>query len=125
MVKIRLKNLTFYGYHGVFNEEKSLGQQFIVNLEMISKNIKGCITDRLDDTIDYTKAYSIIKDLIEKKPGNHLLEYIGYSIAKKILKNFKQIDIVKVIITKERVPFPGITTSEVEVICKKEEMESF
>ena len=30
-MKIRLNEMVFYGYHGVFDEERKLGQRFVVS----------------------------------------------------------------------------------------------
>ena len=35
MDKIILNNLGFYGYHGVLSEEKSLGQKFFIDVELL------------------------------------------------------------------------------------------
>ena len=34
MDKIFLKNLAFFGFHGVLQEEKNLGQKFFVDVEL-------------------------------------------------------------------------------------------
>ncbi len=35
MDKISLNRMTFYGYHGVIPEERTLGQRFIVDVDLL------------------------------------------------------------------------------------------
>ena len=48
---IRLKNMLFYGYHGVNESEKELGGKFEVDLEL-STSLKMVVTQRLLKTKD-------------------------------------------------------------------------
>ena len=50
---IRLKNMQFYGFHGVSESEKHLGGRFEVDLEMQLPLKKSCDSDNLNDTGDY------------------------------------------------------------------------
>ena len=63
---IRLKNMQFYGFHGVSESEKHLGGRFEVDLEMQLPLKKSCDSDDLNDTVDYEKIYKIV-DLCIKK----------------------------------------------------------
>jgi dihydroneopterin aldolase len=54
--KILLKNMKFYGFHGVFEHERELGQTFTVDLEIqLDLDIPGK-TDLLADTLDYDEC---------------------------------------------------------------------
>ena len=49
---IRLKNMVFYGYHGVEESEKILGARFELDLVIGANLQKASETDDLNDTID-------------------------------------------------------------------------
>ena len=38
---IRLKNMTFYGYHGVYDFEKEKGTDFEIDLELFTSLLKS------------------------------------------------------------------------------------
>ena len=59
---IRLKNMQFYGFHGVSESEKHLGGRFEVDLEMQLPLKKSCDSDNLNDTVDYVKIIAIVKE---------------------------------------------------------------
>ena len=118
MDKIRLNNIQIYAYHGVFPEEKKLGQKFQVDIEISVDLENPCKTDSIDDTINYQEIFQIIELCINKKSFN-LIESIAQSIAEKILLINAVIN-VKVVIRKPSVPIQGICDSiEVEIFRKK------
>ena len=51
MDKIILNGCRFYGYHGAFAEEQTLGQIFVVDLELAVDLTKASQSDNLDDTV--------------------------------------------------------------------------
>ena len=58
-LSISLVNLRFWAYHGVFPEEKVLGNWFILSLVVGLKKNKEI--EELHHTIDYGTLYEIVK----------------------------------------------------------------
>ena len=83
MGTIRLKNMQFYGFHGVDKSEKHLGGRFEVDVEMKLSLKKSCDSDELDDTINYEKIYKTV-DACVNKDKFYLIEALANSIAKDI-----------------------------------------
>ena len=114
MDKIRLNNIQIYAYHGLFPEERQLGQKFQIDVEISTDLSDSCNTDNIDDTINYKEIYDIVEfcfDNLKKK----LIESVALDIAKTILKNNRVLD-TKVIIRKPSVPINGICDSvEIEI----------
>jgi len=111
---IRLNNLEFYTYHGVFSEEKKLGQRLKISLEMGLSLEKASVSDNLDDTIDYTKVYEGIRKIVCGNKHYNLLEKICGDISEYVLREFSKVINVKICIIKMGVPYPGISEIEVE-----------
>jgi dihydroneopterin aldolase len=84
---IRLANMSFYGYHGVSASERETGRMFEVDCELEVDLADAGHSDRLTDTIDYTKVYKVIKETLEDKAFS-LLEAIAGQLASKLLDNF-------------------------------------
>ena len=66
-MKIKLNEMVFYGYHGVQEEERTLGQRFIVSVTLYTNSSIDKGIRRLEDTIDYTKVYLEIKEIMESQ----------------------------------------------------------
>ena len=61
MDKISLHRMMFYGYHGVFPEERKLGQRFIVDVDLYLDLQPAGRSDDLAQTIHYAEAYEVIR----------------------------------------------------------------
>ena len=85
--KIRLEGMSFYGYHGVSPEERSLGQRFSVDLEVGTDLQHAGASDDIEDTVNYTHLYHEVKEVMEGPPCN-LLEALAYRISKRVLGRF-------------------------------------
>ncbi|OUT40306.1 MAG: dihydroneopterin aldolase [bacterium TMED6] len=95
--KIKLENLNFYGYHGVYSKEIKDGQEFILNLD-ISYNYNDS-SDSVSKTIDYIELYNLLKKIFNKTRYN-LLETLGNEIINQVLDNYASIYYIKVNIRK-------------------------
>ena len=115
MDKIKLKNMVFYGYHGVEESEKILGARFEVDL-IIGVDLKqASMSDDLHDTINYEAIYHDIESIVTKEK-KHLIEALAGSIARKIKEKYMGILSITVIVRKPSVPIRGILdTVEVEI----------
>lgn len=60
-IRISLNKLLFVGYHGLYPEEKKLGNNYAVEIDMVFNPKQGLI-DQLDQTIDYVNVYAIVKN---------------------------------------------------------------
>jgi dihydroneopterin aldolase len=105
--KIILHNLSFYGYHGVMEEEKKLGQKFLVDIELYLDLQKAGQTDNLNYTISYDTVYEIVKRIITEEKFC-LLEALAERICCEILDSFKRISKIKIKIKKPEAPISGI-----------------
>ena len=120
MGTIRLKNMQFYGFHGVDKSEKHLGGRFEVDVEVKLSLIKSCNSDELDDTVNYEKIYKTV-DTCVNKDKFYLIEALANSIAKDILINFP-INSILVRVRKPHAPVKGVLdTVEVELNRSKED----
>ena len=63
---IRLKNMQFYGFHGVSDSEKHLGGRFEIDLEMNLSLEEAGTTDDLTKTINYEAIYHTVDICVKK-----------------------------------------------------------
>ena len=105
--KIIMKDMAFFGYHGVMKEERALGQKFIVSIELSLCLKEAGKTDDINKTVSYAEVYDLVKKLVENVKFM-LLEALSENIASIILKDFQMVSEVSVEIKKPEAPIPGI-----------------
>lgn len=106
MDKIILNKLQFYSYHGLFQEEKTLGQRFIVDLELYLPLQKAGTSDEMTDSIDYGNVYEHVKEVMESTRKN-LIEAVAEEIAATLFDAFSLICACRVKVTKPDPPIHG------------------
>jgi dihydroneopterin aldolase len=117
---IVLENMAFYGYHGSDPHESKLGGRFFVDVVLGADLSKPGRTDRLADTVNYERAYAIIRDHVEGKRFN-LLEALAQTIADALLAEFPPLSRVTVRVRKPGVPLRGILDyTQVEIVRGRE-----
>jgi dihydroneopterin aldolase len=85
MDSIQLRGMSFRGRHGVRAAERAEPQEFKVDLEVEADLEKAAGSDKLEDTVDYTKLRAIARSVIEGPPAN-LLETLAARIADEVLR---------------------------------------
>ena len=107
--KIFLTGMQFYGRHGVFPEEKAMGQKFIIDLELSLDLKRAGLTDDLANTPNYADIYAIVKNITTSKSFN-LIEALAETIAHEVLASYR-VDQVVVKVQKPHAPISGIFES--------------
>lgn len=105
MDTVFLEGMQFYGYHGVNPEERSLGQRFLVDVEMFADLRAAGKSDRLSDTVNYSSAYKRIREIVEGDP-HQLIEAVAEDIAAALLSEFA-VSSVTVTVRKPEVALRG------------------
>ena len=105
MALIEIEGMEFYAFHGHFEVEKIAGNRFLVDLKIESDCRKAGQTDRLEDTLDYQKAYLIVKE--EMAISSNLLEHVCQRIISRIKIEFSEAQKVAVKVSKMNPPMGG------------------
>ena len=85
--RIILEGMQFYGFHGVNQEERVLGQSYLVDLSVELNLSRAGDSDKLEDTVSYSGLYREVRDVVEGDPRN-LLESTAQAIASRVLDKF-------------------------------------
>ncbi|MCI0438728.1 MAG: dihydroneopterin aldolase [Chloroflexi bacterium] len=119
MDKILLEGMVFYGYHGVNPAERELGQRFVVDIELQRDLSAAGLSDDVRDTVDYSLAYQLVREVMEGESRN-LLESLAEAIASRALAEF-DIEAVRVMVKKPEVPIKGsiLSHAAVEIFRKR------
>ncbi|WP_083478624.1 dihydroneopterin aldolase [Paucilactobacillus oligofermentans] len=115
MGKIRINNMSFHTYNGVFPEEKRMGQRLEIDVELtypIEEQVKN---DDLTETVSYADVY----DTIERFVLNHnynLIESLANNVLQTLLADYPMITEITLKVRKYSVPIAGIFDNiEIEV----------
>jgi len=103
MDKIYIKDLEIYGFHGVNQQEKDMGQRFIISLELFFSLQAPGESDNLNETVNYAQVCVDIEEEFKKEKYD-LIEKAAEKLAKFVLMNYKLVDRVKVKIKKPWAP---------------------
>lgn len=115
---IHLENMEFYAYHGCFEEEAIVGNNFIVNLWLETDTEKPSETDDINDALNYQQAYLLVKAQMEIR--SHLLENVCKRILDTLFANFSQLTEARVKVSKLHPPMGGpMKAVSVELSRKK------
>lgn len=116
--KIRLANMRFFTHHGVHEEERRLGQQISVDVELAADLERAGRSDDLAETIDYGSVYDIINEVATGRQFR-LIEALAQRIAEALLERFAAQEVV-VRVRKEDPPVGGLVDhAEVEITRRK------
>jgi dihydroneopterin aldolase len=123
MDKVRLRNMVFYGYHGIAEQEKELGGKFEIDLEMGFDITPAMKSDKLHDTINYESVYKLVNNIVTESKF-HLIEALAGKILSTIFNVFP-IETACVRVRKPNAPVKGILDFvEIEITRTREEMKS-
>jgi len=107
MDRILMKNMGFYGYHGVLEEEKTLGQKFFVDAVLYLPLKEAGETDDLNFSVSYGEVYETIKNIVTNEKYD-LLEGLAERICSEIFLAYPLVQKIHVRIKKPEAPVAGI-----------------
>lgn len=101
MFSIHLHQLQIHAYHGLYEEEKVLGNDFIIDLTVEYKPVALPVQE-LEHTINYVSLYELVQQHMQV--ATPLLETVVSNIAIDILAQFSLSEQVNISIRKLHPP---------------------
>lgn len=103
--RIELKDIRFRAHIGVSEQERLVGNEFVVNVAY-SVPAENFVSESLQTTVSYADIFEIVKRRMMSEWL--LLESAAQAISTDIQKAFPQIDALSVSLTKTSVPLTGM-----------------
>ena len=103
MDKVYLRDVEIFANHGVFKEEKVLGQKFIVSLELSLDFKEAVVNNDLTKSVHYGELCHKIEKIFQEESCD-LIETAADKIAKFVLREYKVVKEVKVLLKKPWAP---------------------
>ncbi len=83
---LRLRNMVFYAYHGLFPEEEKLGQRFEVDVEIYG-NFQGYAHSGGEGAVNYPQVYEAVEEVVVGERFG-LVECLADRIAEVVQARF-------------------------------------
>jgi 7,8-dihydroneopterin aldolase/epimerase/oxygenase len=100
--RIRLTGLRAFGHHGVFPEERTAGQVFVIDLALTLPLAEAARTGDLAATVHYGELAAAVVADVERDPVD-LLETVAERLAALVLQN-PLVESVEVTVHKPHAP---------------------
>jgi len=99
---IRIEGIEVFAFHGVLPEEKTQGQEFVFDVELVPNSDRACDTDELDDAVDYGAITEAVVAIATAESVD-LIEHLADRIASDLIARFP-IESVTVSVHKPHAP---------------------
>lgn len=96
--RVELLNLKLYSYHGVFAQERRVGNDYSVSLAVDYNATIAAATDSVNAAINYATLAEIVQS--EMAIPTNLLETVAHRIVQRICREFSAVTAGYVTITK-------------------------
>jgi dihydroneopterin aldolase len=114
--RIELRGLTVRGHHGVFEHERTDGQDFVVDITVWIDLAAAAASDELADTLDYGALAQRAADVIAGEPRN-LIETVAAEVAEGVMTD-ERVHAVEVVLHKPNAPIP-LAFNDVAVVARR------
>ena len=85
MITVEVRDLQVFGRHGVHDEERERGQDFVFDVEL-GVGARGT-SDRLEEAVDYVAVAQAVRDVSDAKQYA-LLEALAAAVADELERRF-------------------------------------
>lgn len=103
MYDIIIKDLKIFAFHGVNEEEKINGQNFIIDAIIKVSNDLKSLNDSIENTVSYSKLIKLINSVVINKSYN-LIESVAYEIELAIFNKYNTVKEIELTIKKPHAP---------------------
>jgi 7,8-dihydroneopterin aldolase/epimerase/oxygenase len=119
-VEVDLRGISIYTHHGVSDAEQEVGQRLEFDLTFDVPDCDAVLTDRIEDTIDYSEVCDIVA-LAATERSYRTLERLAQVIGERLVERYG-CESVRVRAAKPEPPLP-ISIQEVGVEVTQERGE--
>jgi dihydroneopterin aldolase len=117
-VEVEIRGLSIYTHHGVTDAEQEVGQRLEFDLTFDVPDCDAVLTDRIDDTVDYSEVCDIVA-LAATERSYRTLERLGHVVAERLMERF-DCESVQVRAAKPEPPVPyPVQEAAVEVTLER------
>lgn len=103
MDKIIIKDLKLFAYHGVNEEEKINGQNFVLDITVWLDLSEPCKSDDVYDTVSYSQVIKRVREVFTSEKYD-LLEKAAQVVSNAIFDSFTAVQECEILLKKPDAP---------------------
>lgn len=120
---VSIHGLQVYGYHGLFDEERRLGQKFLFNVCCELIDVPTHQDDQLENSVGYDVVANDVSEISAAKKYK-TVEALAETVARTLLARYRVIAAVDIKVAKLSPPMAhALTSATVEVSLKRDELQ--
>lgn len=104
-MKVALEGMQFHAFHGFYEEEAIIGNNFILDVLVETDFSEASQSDDLVQTVNYESIYTICTEVMAERVK--LLEKVAEAICSKLKALHPEIQLITVKVRKLNPPFGG------------------
>lgn len=105
--QIFIRGLVVHANHGVGEDERNIGQQFMLDLTLDLDIAAAVVSDKLADTISYADVTEVATSAF-RKHRYRLVEAAGGAVADAVLAAFPRVERLTVTVHKPHAPIAAV-----------------
>lgn len=105
MAIVALEGMRFFSKHGYYDEEQTLGTEFVVDVYVETLDAPAAESDKLADAVNYETIYLLCQ--VEMKKTSKLIEAVAQRILDRVEDIYPQASGVRVRLRKMHPPLAG------------------
>lgn len=102
---VEIEGMRFYAYHGHFEAEQIVGNEFLVDLSLETDCSAAAASDNLEDALNYQAVFDTVKK--EMQVTSQLLEHVAGRILDALFAKFSVIHKARIKVSKLNPPMGG------------------
>jgi dihydroneopterin aldolase len=107
---ISIIGLEFYGFHGVSDDEQTIGHRYMVDIRLAVDTRPAALSDQVADTVNYADVVKIVL-AINAASRYRLLEALAQRISEELFTRFSRVQALELTVQKRLPPLNGIVQS--------------
>ena len=113
---VSLKGMAFYAHHGYYTHERTRGNNYVIDVDILYDISKAADTDDLEEAVNYERVYEICREEMDRP--RHLIESVARDLAVRLKATFPTVAEVKVTLEKLKPELGGpVAKAVVEHVC--------
>lgn len=105
--EFRISSLALHARHGVLEAERSLGQRFFLDLDIVAEVGNALVSDKVEDTLHYGRVIKAATAAFTAREFN-LIEAAAAAVGDALMAQFPAIASVRVTVQKPAAPVSAI-----------------
>jgi dihydroneopterin aldolase len=116
---IEIRGIECFGFHGVYPEEQTLGQRFVLDISLDLDLRPAAQNDDLTLGVDYGLVIRRSREIVEGEPCQ-LIETVAERVAAGVLDSFAPVRRIQVCLHKPNAPVRGAPVGDIAVRILRE-----